>query len=390
MVGYRSQETESETDFSWVTTDKTSQLLQGLTPGTTYEVVVESVFPTGQRARSDAVSFRTAATGYASGAVRYTVMTRVSEFTDDVDFLDNHDSATSGALAVLLARMAKQVNVSESCLSALAAAGCARAQGEPCLTCVRNLPSAPPSCGNATWADYNSHFFCGEGWPSFSMFSTPMAEYCVENQAAPVPATPTHAAGWAEYVSCDAPEAGESNHPTDPVCVCWVSWDRAVVSHEPAHVYAKYCNVTSSGHHHGAHPCTCDDANETGSIFLRDGSTSARFVGKSAVYLPYTFYTTPRESWPATDNSSVGDNFSTPKNGSCAEGAKLGDAGCTWKRLPRARIMYYGDLLEAGWDASLPHDTPESSSGSLHNIASMKDSWGRVGAQYFSPRCCGC
>eukprot|EP01045_Picozoa_sp_COSAG04_P036096 COSAG04_NODE_8639_length_947_cov_1.761792_1_plen_75_part_10 len=68
------------------------------------------------------------------------------------------------------------------------------------------------------------------------------------------------------------------------------------------------------------------------SIFVKEGSTSARYVGKSPVWLPYTFYTKPQDDYP--NSTDVGDNFSTPKNGSCAETAKLGDDDCTWKRQP--------------------------------------------------------
>ena len=137
--------------------------------------------------------------------IRYTPMVRVSEFTNDIDFLDNHDSATSAALAVLLARMAKQANVSAECLTQLATlCPVERGQGGGCTSCVGNLTALPAACGDRDEASYNTHFFCGEGWPSFSIFSTPMASYCVANMPAPLPASPTHDKGWAEYLSCDA------------------------------------------------------------------------------------------------------------------------------------------------------------------------------------------
>ena len=72
--------------------------LTALKPGSLYEVVVR----VRGGASSDPIRLRTAAAGYARGAVRYTTMTRVSEFTNDVDFLDGHDSATSPALGPLL------------------------------------------------------------------------------------------------------------------------------------------------------------------------------------------------------------------------------------------------------------------------------------------------
>ena len=77
--------------------------------------------------------------------------------------------------------------------------------------------------------------------------------------------------------------------------------------------------------------CTCADSDNSnnGSIFIRPGSTSDRFVGKSPVMLPYVYYQKPAENYP--NSTHIGDNFSTPKNGSCAAGMKLGDKGCTWK-----------------------------------------------------------
>jgi hypothetical protein len=142
--------------FTWSDTAGRSAQLQGLAPGSAFAVVVAR--SGGGGATSDPVVFRTAATG-----VKYTTMTRVSEFTNNVDFLDNHDSATSPALAALMARMSKEVNVSAACLSSLGAS-CPRAQGTSCLACVRNLSSTSDACGGADMADYNEHFFCGEGW----------------------------------------------------------------------------------------------------------------------------------------------------------------------------------------------------------------------------------
>jgi hypothetical protein len=87
--------------------------------------------------------------------------------------------------------------------------------------------------------------------------------------------------------------------------------------------------------------------------------------------------------------TNIGDNLSTPKNGSCAEDAELGQDGCTWRRLPVATIIYYADLLTEGWDPSLPHDTSTDSSGSLHAIEVMAKAWKRV-ERFLTPRCCGC
>ena len=43
--------------------------------------------------------------------------------------------------------------------------------------------------------------------------------------------------------------------------------------------------------------CTCADAVNSSSIFVKEDSVSARYVGKSPVWLPYTFYTKPEKEY---------------------------------------------------------------------------------------------
>jgi len=103
--------------------------------------------------------------------------------------------------------------------------------------------------------------------------------------------------------------------------------------------------------------------------------------------LPYVYYRKAADKYP--NSTHVGDNFSTPKNGSCAAGAKVGEGGCTWKHQAAVRMIYYPNLMAAGWNASLARDTPTDDSGSRHNIAAMDTAWDNLGS-LVSPRCCGC
>jgi hypothetical protein len=136
--------------------------VQRLEPGQSYEVVVVAFSPRlDVDVQSDPYVVRTAAAGHSVGAVRYTELARVSEFTNDVDFLDNHDSATPAALAVLMATWAKQVNVSDDCIADLAAV-CQRGHGQDCIDCVHGLSTTPTICGTADVLKYNTNFFCGE------------------------------------------------------------------------------------------------------------------------------------------------------------------------------------------------------------------------------------
>jgi hypothetical protein len=66
---------------------------------------------------------------------------------------------------------------------------------------------------------------------------------------------------------------------------------------------------------------------------------SGVFSGRSKTYIGDTSYL-------------AGDFLSFPKAGACAEGQALGDGGCVWKRLPRARMMYGADLIAAGFNVS--------------------------------------
>jgi hypothetical protein len=176
VAGGRHVDGQDQDAFVWSSVAAASQspappqqqraVLMGLAPGVTYDVAAAVRLPDGTVRRGPALPLRTAAPG-----VRYTQMYRISEFTDDVDFLDNHDSATSAALAVLLARMAKQVNVSQTCLDKLAQL-CPqeRGQGASCTACVAKLKQRPAglpaACGDKEMSDYNTHFFCGEGCES--------------------------------------------------------------------------------------------------------------------------------------------------------------------------------------------------------------------------------
>ena len=62
------------------------------------------------------------------------------------------------------------------------------------------------------------------------------------------------------------------------------------------------------------------------------------FVGRSKVFLPYYFYKEPMQDYPVS--VPAGDNLSFPRKGACTETQNLGDAGCTWKRLPTSRMLY--------------------------------------------------
>jgi hypothetical protein len=86
------------------------------------------------------------------------------------------------------------------------------------------------------------------------------------------------------------------------------------------------------------------------------GTSAARLEGAMPAWLPYFYYQLPRDSYP--DATRIGDNWSTPKNGSCAEGMNVGDNRCTWRRQPFAKVIFGQQLLDKGWNNTVVQHWP--------------------------------
>ena len=95
------------------------------------------------------------------------------------------------------------------------------------------------------------------------------------------------------------------------------------------------------------------------------------------------------------DTRRIGENWSTPKNGSCAEGARVGDNGCTWSRHPFARIVFGQQLLDNGWNATavahwpLHEHGPNQTTQYYTNLPVFDATWQALD-KLLAPRCCGC
>ena len=439
-----------------------SATFSNLPSATTFEVnvvaliqIVGAAAAKEEERRSDTVMMRTSDKG---DTTRHMAMYRISEFQNEVDFLSNHDSASYDALAALLTRQASTVNVTDACIAALNAA-CPALRGlgkKRCLPCARAASSSVvvQECGGTLRAaarDFANSFFCGEGWPSFSIVSTPIARHCVASLPAPTVRSPTvPEAGWAPYLSCDAPEAGDANTPRSPLCICQVYWDRSVISHQPSSTVLPRCaasavedpSVDIFSSFPG--PCNCT-ADGRGGIFpAASGGTSAlatKFIGQTPVYLPYCFYSkAPRSKWP--NSTLAGVNWSTPRDGTCSgivdvragwcSGVEGGDASSLatlmrvpgfsyfdndrgdssrdeetkvqvqssrrssetevmWRREATSQLIYYEDLFQAGWRTDLPHDSVTNDAiASRTNILAMARAWSAALRKHTTPRCCGC
>ena len=130
--------------------------------------------------------------------------------------------------------------------------------------------------------------------------------------------------------------------------------------------------------------CVCAG---TDSEVPRDGNPSLTHIGRAPVYLPYV----GNELKPTAHYSvSIpgGYNYHFPRNGECAEGAPLGTAGCTWRRLPAARMLYGTDLLVAGWNRTFVADTPTDQRHTLANVAAFAKAWKALD-EWVQPVACG-
>ena len=101
-----------------------------------------------------------------------------------------------------------------------------------------------------------------------------------------------------------------------------------------------------------------------------EAATVLTHVGRAPVYLPYVGNELkPTRHYPASILG--GYNYHFPRGGECAEGAGLGTDGCTWRRLPAARLLYGCDLLVSGWNRTFVADTPTDQRHTLANVAAF-------------------
>jgi hypothetical protein len=313
--------------------------IDGLQAGSTYAIAVRVEGATV----SDSVVMRTAQhAGRSNTSVMYTTMYRVSEYTYDIDYLRNHDSADLAGSAGFL-------------------------------------------------TSTNDNLF-------FQLALAPVTQYCVQHVAVSPSAAAGRIAGFAPYTSCNGPEAAPRTHPRDPLCICDVFPDR-LIAQQSADQMAAECgavtwNTTDSTH--DSPPCVC--ANDTAGANASKWAVPAaarRFVGAMPVYAPYFYYQYPLSEYPRS--TLFGRNYATPKPGACAEGEPIGGGatGCTWRRAPTARIVWGSELLRRGWNNTavdhwpLHRYGPNQSAQLAHNLPIFAGAFDALQGR-LTPRCCGC
>jgi len=254
---------------------------------------------------------------------------------------------------------------------------CANERGAAfqCMRCAdKHRDAITAACGEWSDADtltgegsFGVHWYCAVGWPESVAEEGPITEYCVERYEVPKPQRTLNGAanGWSGYLSCNSDEVDAlGNDARDPSCLCIVYDDR-LLAHQPLSHMRHDCFV-------GTLPwvnetvCNCTG---TAAPKPTTSNPSTSYVGRAPVYMPYVgVKMEPAETYT---NIASGHNYHFPKGGACAEGAALGENGCTWRRLPAARMLYGADLLAAGWDRAFVPDTPSNVSHTRANIAAF-------------------
>jgi hypothetical protein len=209
----------------------------------------------------------------------FTEMVRVSEYINEVDFLPNHNSAD------LYGQVAFLTNTNDDLFF--------------------NVTQNPP-----------------------------VTFYCVEH------VDPALVGGWADYISCNGPEADPYNSPEDPICICDVWPDRMIGLQTKAVMDAACGPITWAGDTHDSPPCNCTDAHGNTTKWVVS-EKSRRYPGIIPTYLPFFYFQVPADTYPGAQQ--IGWFYSTPANGTCASDAQplgTGDADCTWRAEPLSRMVY--------------------------------------------------
>ena len=147
---------------------------------------------------------------------------------------------------------------------------------------------------------------------------------------------------YAEYVSCNAPEAGALNTHADPVCICACYADR-LIAMQPKPQINHYCGAQKDPAHPTYHECNCT---ATGGVHELNGSNSLRYVGAMQVQCPYFYYSEPQSQYG--HQTACGVWLSYPRAGACphhddGQALTVDDfraGGCTWSPRNMARNIY--------------------------------------------------
>ncbi|CAK0793037.1 unnamed protein product [Prorocentrum cordatum] len=255
--------------FALETARTSPVVFSGLAPATSYQVALRALpvrAPSGSwgpawlrsaaavqcntTARSAARPRAPEGAGGVAGT-RFMRVYRLSEYSFDVDFLENHNGASADAMPLYLMTCdptgdcnpwdaREQSPRWDACHSAIQAL-CPASRGAAfnCMMCAEgHRDELTAACGNWTSADsmegagsFAIHWWCGVGWPETATKQGPVTEYCVEYQ--PLEGPTRMGDGFSDYLSCNSDEVDGTlgNDPRDPSCICIV-WDDRLLAHQ--------------------------------------------------------------------------------------------------------------------------------------------------------------
>ena len=195
------------------------------------------------------------------------------------------------------------------------------------------------------------------------------------------------------YLSCNSDEVdgvylnqSQQQTPWDPLCIC-ICYDDRLLARQPLQELRRDCDLSPSADRLpwvDEVNCNCPgtdspipavaNTSATGAAASMAGENpSLTFIGRAPVFLPYVGvdlkpHAVAHLPWLVAS----GHNYHFPRGGACAEGEPLGSGGCTWRRVPAARMIYGQDLLDAGWSRAFVPDTPKDQNHTKANIQAFK------------------
>lgn len=223
----------------------------------------------------------------------------------------------------------------------------------------------------------------------FDFVISPRVRYCVEIQKVDLSGVPRSSSyppflpinqSFSDYLSCNGRRGGGDGDPLgweNYTCIC-DNWIDRTFSHQTDEQLAKFCPDKMSS------ACRCSNASL---------ATSNRYVGFMPMVLPIhmPFGPAPPPA-PGPPPTEYGGWYHFPAETKCPDdGTPVGTHGCTWRRDPRAHMVYGKDLVAAGWNTSVGGFGHESGGATVSSAAVIANTKAMEKAmESLTTRCCGC
>jgi hypothetical protein len=265
---------------------------------------------------------------------------------------------------------------------------------------TENMMTFPDYLANHNSGDLDGDvaFLSGSGGTGrsnfFDFMTSPRVRYCVEiakvDLTGKVERTPSFPPfipinqSFSDYASCNGFGRGGAPYapgPLDPLewqnytCRCDNHIDR-IFAHQSTKQLCSICGACDPHDKHGfGMQCNCSDSSL---------AASAKYVGFMPYVLPKPNMwgpAPPPTPGPPVKPYQFGGWYHFPSAAKCPDdGTPVGTNGCTWRRDPRAYMVYGKDLLESGWNATAA--TGESGDTTIaNNKRALQNEIGRITTQ---------